>query len=152
MSFKPLLAYQTAKTNCFAFIDYLKFSCVFVQNHTADGVSVHYLGLYLAERVCFLPIYNYWWEESNRGHKSRHQKREKSLFWNRSAITWDSIFAKMTGTAEEYRVDVFLWIFSRKTFFCARFARMAWKGVIKRSFVSGNRGWGLSNLLLQWWF
>jgi len=41
---EAFLALKAAKVNRFAFIGDFELSCVFVQYHTADGVSKHILG------------------------------------------------------------------------------------------------------------
>jgi hypothetical protein len=48
VSFESFLAYEAAEVDGFALIGNFEFGCVFVENCSADWVSVHYLGLYLA--------------------------------------------------------------------------------------------------------
>jgi len=50
---EPFLAGQAAEMVGFAFIGDFELCCVFVENHAADWVSVHYFSLYLDGRVCF---------------------------------------------------------------------------------------------------
>jgi hypothetical protein len=56
MPLESFLACHTAKMVGFTLIGDFEFSCVFIKNHAADGVSKHYGSLNLMEHSTFLPI------------------------------------------------------------------------------------------------
>jgi hypothetical protein len=54
---------KTAKMISFTLISYLEFSCVFVKNHAADGVSVHYLSVSSKKRLVSPYLWLVVWNE-----------------------------------------------------------------------------------------